>query len=80
MGVRAAHERAPRDAGQKQIVDVTPPALNEADVLAAPQRLADIAVRASAFAPAVIARAIHVQPKTGAPPPVSLRASSLRQK
>jgi len=43
MRMRAAHEGAPCDAGQNDIVDVSALSLNEANVLAAPQRLADVA-------------------------------------
>jgi len=42
MRMRAAHEGAPCDAGQNDIVDVSALALNEANVLAAPQRLPDV--------------------------------------
>jgi len=43
MRMRAAHEGAPCDAGQNDIVDVSAPSLNKANVLSAPQRLADVA-------------------------------------
>src|SRR5262249_26275787 len=43
MRVRASHEGAPGDAGQNDIVDVSTFALNEANVLSAAQRLADVA-------------------------------------
>src|SRR5262249_51070716 len=41
--MRAAHEGAPCGAGQNDVVDVSTSSLNEANVLAAPQRLADVA-------------------------------------
>ena len=79
MGMRAAHEGAPGEPGQDDVIDVKPPPADEAGILAAPQRLADIAVAGVLCVqphPASSAR----QPKTGASPPVPLRAASLRQK
>ncbi len=42
MRVRAAHERAPRRAGQRHVVDIAAAALDEADVFAPEHRPADV--------------------------------------
>ena len=43
MGVRRPHEGAPRHAGQRHVVDIAPAPAEEARILAARERLADIA-------------------------------------
>ncbi len=44
MRVRAAHERAPRGAGQRNVIDELALAAQEAHILAPAQRLADVSV------------------------------------
>ena len=79
MGMRAAHEGAPGKAGQNDVIDVKSLPPDEAGILAPPQRLADVAVAVARFG-RLHATPSARQPKTGASPPVPLRAASLRQK
>ena len=79
MGMRAAHEGAPGEPGQDDVIDVKPLPSDEAGILAPPQRLADVAV-AGVLCVQPHPTPSAPQPKTGASPPVPLRAASLRQK
>jgi hypothetical protein len=79
MGMGAAHKGAPGEPGQSDVIDVKPPPADEAGVLAAAQRLADVAVAGVLRVQPHPAPSVR-QPKTGASPPVPLRAASLRQK
>ena len=75
MRMWAAHEGAPGGAGQNDIVDVAAFSLNEANILAAPQRLADVA--------ALLVRLLRRhrastgQPKMGVAPRISLLITPL---
>jgi hypothetical protein len=79
MGMRAAYEGAPGKAGQNDVIDVESLPADEAGILAPPQRLADVALAVARFV-RLHATPSARQPKTGASPPVPLRAASLRQK